>query len=225
MTTTTVERPHGYARYRLDGCHCNICGFAVSEYDRRREYAIRTGAWRVDGELVRAHLRSLMAAGVGRRRIAEAAGVNGSLLTRHLYGRNGRPAPATMRYDLAQKLLAVTPDLAPPARVPGIGTARRIQALVAIGWPLPELAARLGWTLANLCDRAVCRRPCVAVRNARLVADLYDRLSMTPPTGPQADRARVRARRRGWVPPLAWDDDTIDDLRATPRGTRPAVTS
>ena len=45
------------------------------------------------------------------------------------------------------------------------------------------------------------------------VADLYDRLSMTP--GPSQE-ARDRAKRKGWRPPLAWDDDSIEDPEAKP---------
>jgi hypothetical protein len=54
------------------------------------------------------------------------------------------------------------------------------------------------------------------------VARVYDELAMTP--GPST-RARDAAARRGWVPPLAWDDDEIDDPQARPaRGPRRWVT-
>jgi hypothetical protein len=218
VTAAAVERPHGYARYKLDGCRCNVCGFAVSEYTRQRRNAIRRGTWRVEADLVRAHVRSLAAAGMGRRRVAAVAGVSESTLSRHLYGYGGRPAPATMRHDLAQKLLAVVPDLAPYARIPGVGTVRRVRALVAIGWSLTELAERMGWSLANLCDLVSCRSDDVAVRTAQLVAKLYGRLSMTPNAGPLSGRARAMARRKGWVPPLAWNEGAIDNPRARPRG-------
>lgn len=218
MTAAEAERPHGYARYKLDGCRCNVCGFAVSEYTRLRRNAIRTGTWRVDAELVRTHVRSLMAAGMGRRRIAAVAAVSDSVLSTHLYGRNGRPAPATMRHDLAQRLLAVVPDLAPNARVPAIGTARRIQALATIGWTLTEVASAIGWTVQNLARLVSPSTAGVAVRTARDVAGLYERLSMTAPSGPGAKRARAMARRHGWVPPLAWNEGAIDDPKAQPRG-------
>lgn len=219
MTAAVVsERPHGYARYKRDGCRCNVCGFAVSEYTRRRRNEIRRGTWRVDADLVRAHVRSLMAAGMGRRRIAEVAGVNQSTLSRQLYGRGDRKAPTTMRHDLARRLLAVAPDLAPNARVAVLGTARRIQALVAIGWTLTEVAAGIGWTVQNLTHLVCPSTGCVAARTAQAVADLYERLSMTPPAGPSARRARAMARRRGWVPPLSWNEGAIDDPEAQPRG-------
>jgi len=213
-----AERPHGYARYKLDGCRCNACGFAVSEYGRRRTLAIRKSTWRCDAAAMRAHVRSLMAAGMGRRRVAEMAGVNDSTLSRHLYGRNGRPAPATMRHDLARKLLAVRPDPAPGALVPAVGVARRVQALVALGWTLTEVAAGIGWTLNNLGRLASSTGGEVTARTSRSVAELYERASMTRPAGPAANRARAMARRRGWVPPLAWNEGAIDDPRARPHG-------
>jgi hypothetical protein len=37
---------------------------------------------------------------------------------------------------------------------------------------------------------------------------VYDRMSMTPGTSAYA---RNRAERQGWLPPLAWDDEMIED--------------
>ena len=47
------------------------------------------------------------------------------------------------------------------------------------------------------------------------IADAYDELSMRQ--GPS-----VRNRRLGYPPPLAWDDETIDDPRARPKGATSA---
>lgn len=47
----------------------------------------------------------------------------------------------------------------------------------------------------------------------------YDVLWMRP--GPSS-QARALAARRGWVGPLAWDDEVIDDSAARPQGVRPA---
>lgn len=40
--------------------------------------------------------------------------------------------------------------------------------------------------------------------------DLYDELSMVRPEGTYAGITRRQAARRGWLPPLAWDDDLLD---------------
>ena len=93
------------------------------------------------------------------------------------------------------------------------GTSRRLRALCAIGWPQAELARRSGLptcTISHLVREDIAR---TSRRNAVLVHDLYERLSMTP--GP-SDWQRERAKRAGWAPPLAWDDDLIDDPDAEP---------
>ena len=59
------------------------------------------------------------------------------------------------------------------------------------------------------------RREQVAVATAQLVRELYDELAMV--TGP-SQRARTLAAKHGWAPPLAWDDETIDDPAARPHG-------
>lgn len=112
-----------------------------------------------------------------------------------------------------------------PMLVPTAGTGRRLRALQAIGWTQTDLAARLGVThqrvsrLTNESYDAVHRT--VAAR----VAGVYDDLSMTVPQDvppgerpagyqPVYDKQRRRVRALGWPPPLAWDDDTIDDPAA-----------
>jgi hypothetical protein len=96
----------------------------------------------------------------------------------------------------------------PPGRVNSTGTARRLQALAAIGWPWRELARRLGTTdrwpsmLAN-------QHTCTVNRGtADTVTALYQQLRYAD--GP-SERARTLAGRRGWQPPAAWDGLDIDD--------------
>ncbi|MGI5245070.1 hypothetical protein [Dactylosporangium sp. CA-139066] len=219
---TITERPHGYARYKLEGCRCYTCAFAVSEYRINRQKRITAGTWRHDAEPVRVHLRSLAAAGIGARRVAELSGVNRSVLRTLLRGRKerGTPPPKTTRYDIAERILAVGLDHAPSAHVEASGTVRRAQALCAIGWTVSAVGEAIGWTAQNFCN-LVSRgsQPYAAMvlaRTAAAVAALYERESMRPVAGPAGDAARARAKSRGWLPPLAWDDDTIDDPDALP---------
>ncbi|WP_205859648.1 helix-turn-helix domain-containing protein, partial [Phycicoccus flavus] len=60
----------------------------------------------------------------------------------------------------------------------------------------------------------------VTVQRWREVRDVYDRLSMTPGPSPET---RGWAVKLGYAPPLAWDEDTIDDPTATPHVPGPAV--
>lgn len=91
------------------------------------------------------------------------------------------------------------------------GTTRRLQALTAIGYSLADLAEMLAMPLEHVRALSGARAHRISPDTARAVAELYERLCMTPVGGPDADLARRYARRRGWVPPLAWDD--IDDDR------------
>lgn len=220
MTAPAAERPHGYARYKLDRCRCNPCGWAVSQYGQQRQRAITAGTWRADAQPVRVHVGALMAAGMGYKRIAVKAGISKNTLSRILYGGTGRPAPATTRYDIAQRLLAVELDIAPGVRVEATGMVRRVQALVALGHTITSIAEAIGWTVQNfspvLHQAAVPYTRRVESRTADAVTRLYDQWSMVRPTGPGADRARAYAAQRGWAPPLAWDDEQLDDVCATP---------
>lgn len=93
------------------------------------------------------------------------------------------------------------------------GSRRRIRALQAIGWPTKILTAELGYTHRDaLAPLLYDARQCTRTR-AEKIADLYERLCMTP--GP-SNITRVRALRAGYAPPLAWDD--IDDPDEEPTG-------
>lgn len=100
-----------------------------------------------------------------------------------------------------------------PGMPDATGTARRLQALAALGWSPSELARRAGVnrsTIEHLIKGRVQRTALATVHD---VADTYEKLSMSQ--GP-AQAWRDTAAQRGWSPPLAWDDDTIDDPAATP---------
>lgn len=100
-----------------------------------------------------------------------------------------------------------------PTRVPAIGTQRRLQALHAIGWPRKELMQRLGVTDHGTWLTVVdFIRPTTRDK----VRALYDELWNKP--GP-SKWTRTWAANRGYPPPMAWDDDTIDDPDARPACT------
>lgn len=199
-------------------------GWCSSHYYQQRERQIAYGRWEpvwVDAEPVRAHVQALRAAGMGSRRVAELAAVDRTRISALLNGRPGRSTGPLRRMhrDLAARILAVPlPDAprrgaAAGARVPAVGTTRRLQALVAIGWSQSDLCSRLGIAVTNSTGLFTGTRTSVTAATARHVDALFSELQLTPGGN---DRARVRARRRGWAPPLAWDEDTIDDPAAQP---------
>ncbi|MFV8173753.1 hypothetical protein [Mycolicibacterium peregrinum] len=91
----------------------------------------------------------------------------------------------------------------------GTGTSRRIQALVAMGWPQSLIAAELG--TAQTAVAAMALREKVTAERAIAVRELFGRWAMTP--GP-SNVSRQRARAKGWVTILGWND--IDDPNEIP---------
>jgi lambda repressor-like predicted transcriptional regulator len=113
----------------------------------------------------------------------------------------------------AAAILAVRPERELPARNmrPAIASARRVQALAAIGWSFTEQGRQVGMHTQQVWELAWSKSHLVTVATADRVHDLFERLSATP--GP-SKRARNAAAKHGWLPPLAWDD--IDDPQAEP---------
>lgn len=213
-----------YVRHR---CRCDDCREANRLHQHQLSRAHLYGRFDkyVPGDQVRAHVATLRAAGMGRRQIAQVAGVAESTLTSLLYGRvtptGRRPPTARVRKEIAAAIMSVeTPTLAPTAVIAAAGTHRRLQALVARGWSLNRLAKRLGWTRANLGQ--LLDRDAVIARTRAAVAALYEELWDLEPDAPTpalrrgVTRAKRMAQDRGWLPPMAWDDDTIDDPTARP---------
>lgn len=223
MTSSALKppRPHGYLRYKEDGCRCFPCRRAMSQYRSAKRAAVEAGTWKpyADATPIRAHLAVLREAGIGYKRAARLAGVSETSVLRLLVGGpHGKPRREQIRTVTADALLALRPDparQAPGLCVPVLGTLRRIQALCAMGWSLTAQADRIGWTVANY--QAIFRREQLQKKTTDTISDLYEKLSGTPaPPGYGATLARKNAGRRGWFPPLAWDDDTIDVPDAFP---------
>lgn len=100
--------------------------------------------------------------------------------------------------------------------VSATGTRRRVQALVALGWSMPYIAERSRIEVTYL--RFILREnKQVTIETAVKVADCYRQLAMTLPPATKSrerqsvTRARRMAERKGWAPPLAWDDIDNDD--------------
>jgi DNA-binding CsgD family transcriptional regulator len=212
--------------FKTDGCKCVPCNAANTRYVGRRNRLIAYGQWQpyVDAEPVRQHVLKLREAGLGYKRVAQLAGVPNGGMSKLLYGDYGRSmAPSKrVRPETATAILAVEANLdtlGGTALVDCAGTRRRLHALVATGWSLAKLADRLGISRGNLGKTLATDR--VHASTARTVRALYDELwDQAPPEATHRDkiaasRTRNIARVRGWPPPQAWDDDTIDDPAAT----------
>ena len=221
-----TDRPHGYARYRLDGCRCYICGYARAQYDDNRTRTIAYGTWHpwTDATPIRAHIQTLQSCGMGLRRIADIAGCDRKRLQAILTGRPERNTGPQQRVrpELAATILAIEPtlnNLGAATVITATGTTQRLQALITAGWPKSHLAKALGTSPGNF--GVTMAGPHVTVRTARLVHNLYEQLWNTNPADHSATpggitRARQYAAAHQWAPPAAWDDDTIDDPTAYP---------
>jgi hypothetical protein len=220
MTGRPRKRTHGYAMYKLDGCRCYTCAYAVSVYEENRRRQITAGTWQpfVDAAEVRGHIEAHARAGIGARQLARLAGVDRKAIQCARTGRRkGRPL-GRMQRAVAEKILAVpitTDAAAAHALIDATGAHRRIHALCAIGWGFGTQADLARRSRSNW--HSITRRSHILPTTAALVKNIYDQLSMTPPpAGYAASRARAVAEREHWLPPLAGDDDTIDDPDAHP---------
>lgn len=202
-------------------CRCDECRQAHRNRMRRYRKNVAYGRHQplVDNAPAREHLLKLRAAGWTLQEMWLAAGVANQVVISAMYHPGRRIRPENL-----EAILAVDPEqrrpVGPGKLVDATGTRRRLQALMWLGWSGAELLRRLGgndgymWRLLTF-DRVT------AGMRAR-VAALYDQLWDTPPTPRNGlhraaiEKTRRRARELGWVGPLAWDDDAIDDPDATP---------
>jgi hypothetical protein len=167
--------------------------------------------WR-DAGPARAHVESLRELGWTWVQIAEAAGTSTYVPHRVGVGRTRHLWPESERALLAVPLVPRDSHRG----VDSAGTRRRVQALSWMGWPCAEVAGRAGTTGRTLATLILPSRR-ISYDLARRVADVYEELSCTP--GPSRVAAG-KARRLGFAPPMAWDDERIDDPKARPRGIR-----
>lgn len=225
-----TQHYHGTTQcYKRCGCRKQECRDADAAASRalRRNKAYGTSTTHlVDAEPVRAHLKKLMSRGWGTRAIGRETGFSNSAISAIVYGQNGNIS-RTIKYGTAVTLLAFNPPFArekrqgtTTANVDATGSQRRLQALVALGFSLNSLAEYAGYGRSYF--KAVLAQDRIGIDRARAVTEVYERLwNQKPPTetGLQKQivtKAKNMARKNGWVPPMAWDDDKIDDPNHTP---------
>lgn len=177
---------------------------------RRVEYA--RGIRRlINATETRNHIHTLQGLGWSLRAIAGAADVSVQGVHRIARGRE------RINRITAAAVLAIPVDSLPQRPsvavtepfVSRIGTVRRIQGLLFMGWGHAEMTRRSGIATAN----ALHQQGRWVTRSTHdKIATLYDELAMRP--GPST-KAAAFARRLGYAPPLAWDDidhDLVADL-------------
>lgn len=106
-----------------------------------------------------------------------------------------------------------------PLFVPVLGSQRRVQGLLAIGWTLRDIGDEIGVSLSRVWHIATAKNPTVHPDTALAVRDVYRRLLLRTPDHHPAwllGRNRRNAARAGYMSPFAWDDADLDDPAARP---------
>ncbi len=193
-------------------------GLCDNCYAMHRRRQIAYGRWqpdRIDPTPAREHLAALRGAGMGLRRIEKLSGLSRPTL-QHL-SRAGFVSRNTQDRLLSVPIPGTVfdPVLAAGTQISGIGSMRRLRALTRMGWSAQVIADRIGVHRHQVTSWTSGRTQKITAAHAATVAELFDRIQMT--AGPSRKAARW-AELRGWAPPMAWDEDTIDDPAAQPFG-------
>jgi ribosomal protein S11 len=169
-----------------------------------RHWAVANRAGEVgyrDTGPVKAHVRTLQAAGWRLSDIERASGVSAQTI-RDLQARSVVLASTT------NAILRLQGD-PPTGRVSSLGAVRRLDSLQWLGWRATDIAEVAGCTAGELLDmRWVKTIPADLHQKVKAV---FVRLMHKP--GP-SKQAASRARNRGAASPFAWED--IDDPACTP---------
>jgi predicted transcriptional regulator len=175
-----------------------------NKYMKRWRHDTESGRPRtVPAAPIAAHIRTLLDPGVSVRRVAELAGISETCVRQIL---NGQRTTGVRTATALQALTVSRVRAHPKVRVSALGAQRRIQALFTLGWRVKDINAAAGQDIEHVLHRDTILR-----ETHDAVCRAYDTLSMRH--GPST-ATRNRAHKSGYAPPLAWDDDKLDDPRA-----------
>ncbi|MEU0847676.1 hypothetical protein ABZ387_06875 [Streptomyces flaveolus] len=224
MTSTTREAPHHRTLtcYTDYGCRRPECVERRRQWHRDLRRRQREGQPAlVDAEPIRRHLLALREAGISTNAVARTAGIDEWTLRTFLPSPTGkRPRKHRTTPETARKILAVTAEQAAVGYRDGTGTRRRIQALVATGWPMRRLAEHLGINPSYVGDlvRRTEGKHLIFSATADKVAEAFERLRDEKPSRHGIEARQIRrtkkvAAERKWPDPTYWADrmDVIDD--------------
>ncbi len=181
----------------------------LTDYERNRYQQKRSGTWApfASTQPVRDHLEHLYGCGMTQTEISRSAGVSATAMYR-------ATKAARMSTAAAQALLAVKPTEDRQAEV----ARQALQALVADGWTLLQLADATGLSIRTI-GRTVNDRSTPLPATTAAINDVHQHLSLQDPgDGGAATASRLRAARSGWEPstaqPPAHDIDSVAVDRA-----------
>lgn len=164
----------------------------------------------VDAEPVRRKLRQLLDSDVPVRALSRSSGLSAPAIHAIANGDRTHVQRKTAK-QIAQLRLADIFEQQQSGLVPKVGAVRRLHALMAMGWTKDLLTEAGATSLPRVLSGA---GNLITLAKWREIKAVYDQLSMTPGPSPQTKR---RSLRRGYAPPLAWDDGTIDNRYSRPQ--------
>lgn len=241
MTARDICPPnhrHGEVRtcYALHRCGCDECREAATASENRRGRLMAYGRYDsglVDAAPVREHLETLQKFGIGYMRVARVAGVSKTATRSLVYGRedyvHGVKGPRhgevkkRIKREVAERILAVEPTLdllGKRVAFPAVGTHRRIQALMCLGWSMTKIGALIGADETSI--SRTLRETHVGAGRARDIVALYDGLWNSAPDAVTkwekiaVSRSKRYAAEHGFIPPMGWDDIDTDPEPPTP---------
>lgn len=142
---------------------------------------------------------------------------------RGVNGKTGGPLK-TCRWETANAVLSARfgPNDA-SSTVPSFSARRRVEALVAAGWPYIRQAEMVGMDLTHFHQR-IRLRDRVSYEFDQRVRDMFDKCQFVDPADvglPAFSIAYAKGigRKRHFAPPGCWDPDTIDDPDAAAEWT------
>ncbi|WP_157509205.1 hypothetical protein [Luteipulveratus halotolerans] len=163
----------------------------------------------VSADPARQKLQRLLEADVSVRALARSSGLSAPALQAIANGERTKIQRRTATI-VAQLALSGIYEQQPAGHVPKVGAVRRVHALMALGWTREQISQAGAPSVGRVINSPGSQ---ITAQKWRQIRDVYDQLSMTPGPSPET---RGWARSRGYPPPLAWDDGTIDDPQARP---------
>lgn len=181
-------------------------------WKKRYQLDFHRGLRRTTGpERAQAHVQELMDRyGVGILAIADAAGTAPDVISELSSGNCTGMMVGTEAAILMVRLEHIMDRPNPNGMVPSIGTRRRLQALLTMGWRHQDLSPLLGYGSGQ----TMYLKGRITQRKHEATKRVYDQLWNK--RGPADLRTMRAVAKSGYAPPLAWDDDSIDDPNAKP---------
>lgn len=207
--TPCIRRAHS----RWTTCRCETC---APDFARTAKLARNGRLRRVPSADALAVFTHWLALGYSPSWIASAAGVPARYAENLAVRVRAGEVPLIGPTRSAQ-LVALDITTATQGHGPIAGTTRRLQALAVLGYTLEAIRDRTGIPMMSLSYAQSGRLGSVSAQRWAIVRDLYEEIGLRQ--GPSRN-ATARALRRGWVGPLAWDDDSMDDPNVQPAPAR-----